>query len=260
VDQTAGLGCPSPNVVRHLHRRVEVRLIRGILHGNSCPTTQDRGHFPANAATPNWVYNYGILRENNYPTTLAVNPKRAKVKKSRVEKLYWESVWTHCRWRLKGNDGSGLWMVVEIDEVEGAAEHDCGPDQPKEGPLGSLVKHLAGVTGEEPAHRNYDRDQRQMVQTETQGWRQGEEIADLSKAKEEDRWVLDPSPDKGRRCAQRVDNWLRCRATKLHTHAEDRRIRYQLLQPLAAASRRRREHKQQVRDDDADEANPSALA
>jgi hypothetical protein len=116
--------------------------------------------------------------------------------------------------------------------VEGAAEHDCGPDQPKEGPLGSLVKHLASVTGEEPAHRNYDRDQRQTVQTETQGWRQGEEIADLSKAKEEDRWVLDPSPDKGRRCAQRVDNWLRCRATKFHTHAEDRRIQYQLLQPL----------------------------
>jgi hypothetical protein len=37
-------------------------------------------------------YNYGILRENKCPTTLAVNPKRARVvKKSRIEKLYWVS-------------------------------------------------------------------------------------------------------------------------------------------------------------------------
>jgi hypothetical protein len=44
--------------------------------------------------------------------------------------------------------------------VEGTVRIDCGPDQPKEGPLDSQVKHLASVTGEEPAHWNYDRDLR----------------------------------------------------------------------------------------------------
>jgi hypothetical protein len=32
------------------------------------------------------------------------------------------------------------------------------PINPKEGPLDSLVEHLVGVTREEPAHWNYDRD------------------------------------------------------------------------------------------------------
>jgi hypothetical protein len=57
--------------------------------------------------------------------------------------------------------------------VEGTAEHACGPDQPKEGPLVSLVEHLVGVTREEPAHRNYDRDRRQTPHTGARGWMEG---------------------------------------------------------------------------------------
>jgi len=46
-----------------------------------------------------------------------------------------------------------------MDLVEGAIEIVCGPNQPKEGPLDSLVEHLASVTQEEPIHQNYDHDQ-----------------------------------------------------------------------------------------------------
>ena len=73
--------------------------------------------------------------------------------------------------------------------MEGVVGLVHGPGQPKEGPLGSLVEHLAGVTREEPAHRNYDRDLRKLTQQQPRhGWKV-KGVVDRRVVELEDGWM-----------------------------------------------------------------------
>jgi hypothetical protein len=89
---------------------------------------------------------------------------------------------------------------VLVGLVEGAIEIISGPNQPKEGPLDSLVKQLAGVTREEPAHQimiAIDTNRPNRNPRMVEGWRSSGSMR-IGDGKER-RW-LDPSPGSHRRC------------------------------------------------------------
>jgi hypothetical protein len=105
--------------------------------------------------------------------------------------------------------------------VEGTVRIDCGPDQPKEGPLDSQVEHLVGVTGEEPAHRNYDCDLRKLTYSspETDGkWKEMDLVGLENEDELESRTVTWGLSE----CCATNASGRRGGAVKLDTHAEDK--------------------------------------
>ena len=72
--QVRTLSSPTACNTEQDHRRLEVRLDRGILHGNKCPATQVDGHFPSERRhTAIESVCYGIVHENNRLATLATD-------------------------------------------------------------------------------------------------------------------------------------------------------------------------------------------
>jgi hypothetical protein len=81
-----GLDSIRPYSVLHRnkeHCHMEVRLGRGILHGNNAPKPKTDGHIPSKRhRTASKPDRYGILRENKCPATLATDlrvPENQKV-------------------------------------------------------------------------------------------------------------------------------------------------------------------------------------